>query len=112
MLDIVGKRFWFFLISGILILIAVISLATFGLKPSIEFSSGSILTLKFDTPVEYNLFQQEMNTLGYNDAIIQRLGTGDFLIGALGVLSCLPGDYYRVLGGYGFAIEVIQPGNY
>jgi preprotein translocase subunit SecF len=80
MLDIVGKRFWFFLISGILILIAVISLATFGLKPSIEFSSGSILTLKFDTPVEYNQFQQEMNTLGYNDAIIQRLGTGDFLI--------------------------------
>jgi preprotein translocase subunit SecF len=80
MLDIVGKRFWFFLISGVLILIAVISLATFGLKSSIEFSSGSILSLRFDTPVEYNQFKQEMDTLGYNEAIIQRLGTGEFLI--------------------------------
>ena len=80
MLDIVGKRFWFFLISGILILIAVISLATFGLKSSIEFSSGSILSLKFDTPVEYNQFRQEMDNLDYKDAIVQRLGTGEFLI--------------------------------
>jgi preprotein translocase subunit SecF len=80
MLDIIGKRFWFFLISGVLILIAIVSLATFGLKSSIEFSSGSLLSLKFETPVEYSDFQQEMNSLGYSDAVIQRTGTGEFLI--------------------------------
>ncbi len=80
MLNIIGKRFWFFLISGILIVIAIISLATFGLKSSIEFSSGSILTLRFETPVEYNDFLQEMNNLGYQEAIIQRTGGGQFLI--------------------------------
>ncbi|MFQ6122773.1 MAG: protein translocase subunit SecF, partial [Dehalococcoidales bacterium] len=44
MFDIIGKRFRFFLISGIVILIGVISLLTFGLKLGIEFSSGSMLT--------------------------------------------------------------------
>ena len=80
MLDIIGKRFWFFLISGVLILIAIISLATFGLKPSIEFSSGSMLTVRFETPVDYTEFQQEMTNLGYTDAIVQRTGAGDYLI--------------------------------
>ena len=40
MFDIVGKRFWFFLISAAVILIGIISLAVFGLKAGIEFSSG------------------------------------------------------------------------
>ncbi|OGN99118.1 MAG: protein-export membrane protein SecF [Chloroflexi bacterium RBG_13_51_52] len=80
MLDIIGKRFWYFLISGILIVVAIISLVAFGLKPSIEFSSGSILSLRFETPVEYDDFLQEMTDMGYNDAIIQRTGGGQFLI--------------------------------
>ncbi|MFA5307996.1 MAG: protein translocase subunit SecF [Dehalococcoidales bacterium] len=80
MLDIVGKRFWYFLISGVFILIAVVSLAVFGLKPSIEFSSGSIISLAFETPVEYDQFQQKMNDLGYSNAIVQRTGSGQFLV--------------------------------
>jgi preprotein translocase subunit SecF len=80
MLNIIGKRFWFFLISGVLIVIAIISLVTFGLKSSIEFSSGTILSLRFETAVEYNDFLQEMNNMGYQDAIIQRTGSGQFLI--------------------------------
>jgi len=80
MLDIIGKRFWFFLISGVLILIAIVSLATFGLKPSIEFSSGSLLTVRLETPVDYTEFQQEVAKLGYSDTIIQKVGTADYLI--------------------------------
>jgi preprotein translocase subunit SecF len=80
MLNIIGKRFWFFLISGILIVISIVSIAAFGFKASIEFSSGSILSLQFETTVEYSDFLQEMNTLGYDDAIIQRTGSGQFLI--------------------------------
>jgi len=80
MLDIVGKRYWFFLISGVLIAIAIFSLSVFGLKPSIEFSSGSLLSLTFDTPVAYTDFQQEINSLGYSDAVVQRTGENTFLV--------------------------------
>jgi preprotein translocase subunit SecF len=82
MLDIVGKRFMFFLISGIVILIGVVSLLTFGLKTGIEFSSGSMLTVDFEQAVEQSQLTQELANLGYSDVIIQRTGAGDFLIRA------------------------------
>jgi preprotein translocase subunit SecF len=80
MLDIIGKRFWFFLISGIFILIAIISLALFGLKSSIEFSSGSLLTVTLQEPIEYTQFKQAVSDLGYPDAIVQKVGDKDYLI--------------------------------
>lgn len=80
MVDIIGKRFWFFLVSGVLILASIISLATVGLKPGIEFNSGSMLTVRFEAQVDYTQFKQEIAKLGYEDAIIQRTSTGDFLI--------------------------------
>ena len=78
--DIIGKRFWFFLISGIVILISVISLATFGLKSGIEFSSGSMLTVDFEQDVEQAQLNQELSDLGYSNVIIQRTNVGDFII--------------------------------
>jgi len=80
MFDIIGKRFRFFLISGIVILVGIISLLSAGLPSGIEFSSGSMLTVKFEEPVEYDLFKEEMGSLGYTDAIIQSAGEGQFLI--------------------------------
>ncbi len=78
--NIIGKRYWFFIISGLLILISVISLGTVGLKSGIEFSSGSMLTLKFDNPIDYGQFKQSIIDQGYNDAIIQTVGENEYLI--------------------------------
>ncbi len=87
MFDIVSKRYWLFLISGILILISIISLATpFGsLKLSTEFSSGSRLRVGFEQEVNQTELQQELAQLGYSNARIQTEITssgvqGDFLI--------------------------------
>ena len=80
MFDIIGKRFWFFAISGIVILIGIISLITVGLPAGIEFSSGDMLTIKFEQPVDYNEFKEEINNLGYTSAIIQSAGENQFII--------------------------------
>jgi preprotein translocase subunit SecF len=80
MFDITGKRFLFLIISEIVILIAIIALAVFGLKPGIEFSSGSLLTLSFEQEVNQAELETELASLGYDNAIIQRTGTGDFFI--------------------------------
>ena len=80
MLDIIGKRYWFFLISGVLIVVAIVSLSVFGLKRSIEFSSGSILTVRLETAADFNEFQGEIANLGYPDAIVQKVGDTDYLI--------------------------------
>ena len=79
--DITGRRFWFFLISGIVIFIGIISLATVGLKTGIEFSSGSMLTLSFEeTEVDNDQLKQAIADLGFTNVIIQRTGKGEFLI--------------------------------
>lgn len=80
MFDIAGKRFRFFAISGAVILLGIISLATFGLKYGIEFSSGSIVTVRFEQEVSQSDLKQELASLGYANAIVQYTGAGDFLI--------------------------------
>jgi len=82
MFDIVGKRFRFFLISGAVILIGIISLLTFGIKYSIEFSPGSMMTATFEQEVSQSELTQELASLGYTNAIVQRILTeeGSFLI--------------------------------
>ncbi len=85
MFDITSKRLWFFLISGAVILIGVISLVTFGLDLGIEFSSGSRMRVSFDEQeVSQDQLSQILADLGYPNAIIQSeiraTGQGDFLI--------------------------------
>jgi preprotein translocase subunit SecF len=80
MLDIIGKRFWFLLISGAMVLIGIIALSVFGLKAGIEFSSGSLLTVGFERQVELGEVKEAVADLGYSNAIVQRTGAGDFLI--------------------------------
>ena len=80
MINITGKRFWFFVISLVFILVSLLSLFTFGLKPGIEFTSGSMLTIDFEQKVEQPQLTAELANLGYTDVIIQRTGAGDYLI--------------------------------
>jgi len=80
MFNIVGKRFWFFLITGLVILVCIISLVTFGLKLGIEFSSGSIVTVSFEQEIDQGDLKQELASLGYDNALIQHTSGGDFLI--------------------------------
>lgn len=81
MIDITGKRSRFFLISGVVILICIISLAVFGLKLGIEFSSGSMMTIGFEQEVDQDKLKAELAGLGYGNAIVQNLEkSGDFLI--------------------------------
>ncbi len=79
-LDFVSKRKLFFLISGVVILIGIISLAIFGLKPGIEFGSGSMLLASFEQQVDHGELKQELARLGYSNAIVQSGEKVDFII--------------------------------
>ena len=79
-MNIVSRRFWFFLISGVVIIISIISLATLGLEFGIEFSSGTLLRVSFEQPVDQADLKQELAEGGYPNAIVQRTSEGDFLI--------------------------------
>ncbi len=80
MLDIVGKRFWYIILSAIISLICLIFLAAFGLNLGIDFSSGSILTVSFEKEVDPAQLKQAVVGLGYTTASIESNPQGDFLI--------------------------------
>jgi preprotein translocase subunit SecF len=80
MIDFVGKKHWFFLISAILIISGIISLAVFGLKWGVDFSSGTAITLRFEKEVELGQLRQELADLGYDSATIQPTTEGEFFI--------------------------------
>jgi len=68
------------MISGVVLLIGIISLLTVGLKTGIEFSSGSLLTVDFEQDVKQGELKTALVDLGYDNVIIQRTGAGDYLI--------------------------------
>jgi preprotein translocase subunit SecF len=68
MIDFVGKKHWFFLISAILIISGIIFLAVFGLKWGVDFSTGTAITLRFEKQVELSQLRQELADLGYDSA--------------------------------------------
>ncbi len=81
MFDIIGKRFWYFLISGVVILAGIIAVFIFGLKPGIEFRSGSEVTISFSEQVDKQQVTQALADLGYGSgsAIIRKAGN-DFIL--------------------------------
>ena len=48
-MDIVGKRYFYFLISLVLIVPGLVGLIIWGLPMSIDFTGGSIVELRFDS---------------------------------------------------------------
>ena len=86
MIDFVGKRQWFFLISGILIVIAIVSLVISQiqikspLQLGIDFTGGASMILQFSSEVEQSQLREEMAELGYDEARIQDAGEGNFII--------------------------------
>jgi len=86
MIDFVGKKQWFFLTSGILVVIAVVSLVISQiqlgapLRLGTDFTGGTSMIFQFSPPVEQSQLRDEMAELGYAEATIQNAGEGNFII--------------------------------
>lgn len=82
-MDFVGKRFWFFIISLLVIAPGVVFLiSTPGLKPGIDFTGGSSMTLQF--PEGSSLDQQDLRDVlaedGYTESTVQNMGGDSFFV--------------------------------
>jgi preprotein translocase subunit SecF len=83
MLNLMGKRYWFFTFSILVILSGIIAMAVWGLPLSIEFKGGSLLELKFasgklpstteiaDVYHSLNITEVQANTSGTDIMIIR-----------------------------------------
>jgi len=81
-MDIVGKRYWFFAISGLVIIPGLIGLLLWGLPLSIDFTGGSLLEVGFDSglrpqPAEIVALYK---SLGIGDPQVQTAGDTDLVV--------------------------------
>ena len=80
-MDFVGKRAWFFLVSALIIAPGIAFLIIGGgLKPGIDFTGGSTTGLEFAADVEQEDLRSELTSLGYEDAIVQRMDDNAFFV--------------------------------
>jgi len=82
MFDFVRNRRIFYLLSAVLLVPGIISLALpGGLNPGIDFTSGTIMTIQFDNQVEQDKLRQAFAALGHNEAIVQQSsGPNTFIV--------------------------------
>jgi preprotein translocase subunit SecF len=81
MLDIVGKRYWFFGLSLLVIIPGMAALAIWGLPMAIDFTGGSLLEVHFESgnapqPGEVVALYDE---LGIGDPLVQSAGESDIV---------------------------------
>lgn len=82
MFDIVGKRYWYYLISAVVVVPGLISLILFGLNFSIDFTGGSIMELQFHESgvVQPAELKELFGEYGLGDTMVQRSTENIFLI--------------------------------
>ncbi len=80
MFNIIGKRYWYFLISAVLIvpgLIAMIySTVTYGtpVRLSIDFTGGSLMVIKFQQPATEDAIRDVFMSYDFTNPMVQQLG--------------------------------------
>lgn len=84
MFDIVGKRYWYFGLSALVVVPGLIALLVFGLPLAIDFTGGSLLQVEFNAPV--NVSTAEIKSIyarhdpDLSDALVQTSGDRGLLI--------------------------------
>jgi preprotein translocase subunit SecF len=76
MINIISKRYWFFLISALIIIPGIISLAVKQLNYNTDFKPGTSVTISFQPQVDENALRTAVTAAGYPDATIQLAATG------------------------------------
>ncbi len=80
-MDIVGKRGWLFLISGVILVPGIIFLIIApGLRPGIDFTGGSTVTIEFVDPVAQDDLRDKLAELEVDDATVQDFGDNTYFI--------------------------------
>lgn len=73
--NVIGKRYWYFLLSAIIIVPGVVSLLLFGLRPGIDFVGGTLLTVTTAKPPDTSVIDQILTAQGFTGSVVQLSGS-------------------------------------
>ena len=74
-IDFLGKRSLAAIFSGVLLIAAIVSLASQGLKLGIDFTGGTLVELGYKKAVDLKLMRSALESAGFDDATVQHFGS-------------------------------------
>jgi preprotein translocase subunit SecF len=72
--DFIGKRKWAYMLSLLIVLIGLASLAFQGLRYDIDFTGGTLVQVRFEQPPSVSAIRAGLSRINLGDAIIQEFG--------------------------------------
>jgi preprotein translocase SecF subunit len=79
--DFIGKRKWAYIISTLVTLIGLVSLATQGLRYDIDFTGGTLVQVRFEKTPTVGAIRAGLNRINLGESIIQEFGhSQEFII--------------------------------
>ncbi len=79
-IDFMGKRTYFYFVSGFILLIGLLSILIKGLEFGIDFKGGSEVAIQFEKPVDISYLRNVVNKIGLGEVEVKTFG------GSTGVL--------------------------
>ncbi len=80
-IDFLGKRKLAMILSSVLIVVSIISLAVNGLKLGIDFTGGTLVEVGYQQAADLTKIRKQLNEAGFSDASVQHFGAAkDVLI--------------------------------
>jgi len=74
-INFLGKRSFAAIFSGLLLVLAIGSLAVQGLKLGIDFTGGTLVEVGYKEAVDLNLMRTSLEKKGFDDAMVQHFGS-------------------------------------
>lgn len=109
MIDIVGKRHWYFALSALVIIPGLIALMVWGLNLGIDFTGGALLELQFPEPTQElqpAALKDTVEGLGYSGITVQTAENNTVLIRLRDISNDEKNEIVQTLeAGYGSAVE-------
>jgi preprotein translocase subunit SecF len=79
-IDFMGKRLAAFALSGILIVSAIVVLATVDLNYGLDFTGGTLIEVSFPTAPEISEVRSNLTTAGLDNAVVQTFGAATDIV--------------------------------
>jgi len=74
-IDFLGKRKLALILSSVLIIVSIASLAINGLKLGIDFTGGTLVEVGYKQSADLNVLRKDLAEAGFGDATVQNFGT-------------------------------------
>lgn len=80
MVDLMSKKWWFFILSTIMIVPGIISLLLYGLNLGIDFTGGALLEYRFEQNIDKNQLKQNVSSANVEVSVITNSGPNTYII--------------------------------